>query len=112
MYQEVPKQSRVIERIITEQENFRHSLAVQRIRERKDVNNPSPLKNDTRYKPNSQSATRKNKIAFDRFIEIERQNRALLNKMSRIMQNDYKSDVKNIIAHRKYSCTIYLSSST
>ena len=106
MYQEVPKQSRVIERIITEQENFRHSLAVQRIRERKDVNNPSPLKNDTRYKPNSQSATRKNKIAFDRFIEIERQNRALLNKMSRIMQNDYKSDVKNIIAHRKYSCTI------
>ena len=86
----------MIEKIITEQENFRHSLAVQRIRERKDINNPSPPKNDARYKATSASATRKTKISFDRFIEIERQNKALLTKMSRIMQSDYKSDVKTI----------------
>ena len=78
-------------------------MAVQRIKERKDINNPSPPKNDSRYKAISASATRKNKIAFDRFIEIERQNKALLNKMSRIMQSDYKSDVKNIITNRKSS---------
>ena len=72
MYQEIPKQSRVIERIIHAQDNFRQSLRLRKIQERKDVNNPSPGKNDARAGISSAGATRKNKIAFDRFIEIER----------------------------------------
>lgn len=85
MYQEIPKQSRVIERIVVAQENFRQSLKLRKIAERKDVNNPSPDKYDPRSGMSSAGATRKNKIAFDRFIEIERQNRILLNKMHKIM---------------------------
>ena len=73
MYQEIPKQSRVIERIVGMQENFRQSLRLKQIKERQDINNPSPdQRNAARSKIASAGATRKNKIAFDRFIEIER----------------------------------------
>ena len=72
MYQEVPKQSRVIERIVLMQENFRQSLKLQKIADRRDVNNPSPGNKDARGKIASAGTTRKNKLAFDRFIEIER----------------------------------------
>ena len=45
--------------------------------------------------------SRKNQMAYMRHVEIETVNRKLLENMSKIMQNDYKSAVKTAISNRK-----------
>ena len=42
-------------------------------------------------------------MAYVRHMEIEANNRKLLDSMSRIMHNDYKSAVKTAISNRKYT---------
>ena len=50
--------------------------------------------------------SRKNQMAYMRHVEIETVNRKLLENMSKIMSNDYKSAVKTAMSNRKLSCLI------
>ena len=99
MYKELPVQNRVIERRVADAENDRHSQAIRKImnapvRPPRQVSQSSTIQHGAN--------TRKNAIAYQRHLEIEINNRKLLDNMSRIMHNDYKSAVKTAISNRKF----------
>ena len=94
MYREIPIQSRIIEKRLVDQENTRRVNAIRKI-----MNGQSICK--SRSISTAPSFSRKNQIAYMRHVEIETCNRKLLDNMSRIMQNDYKSAVKTAISNRK-----------
>ena len=93
MYKEVPIQNRIIQRKVDEQENHRQAVALRDVK-----NSINDRWNDVSRVSTAPGPSRKNQIAYARFVEIERQNRILLNKMGRIAQNDYRSAFKESVS--------------
>ena len=89
-------QNRVVERRVADAENDRHFQAIRKIMQ-------APPRTRQFSQPQSQHGanTRKNAMAYMRHLEIEINNRKLLDNMSQIMHNNYKSAVKTAISNRK-----------
>jgi len=97
MYAEIPVQSRLIEKRFVIAENARRSNVIKKI-----MRQPIPeQKGGGRCVSTAPNYSRKNQIAYMRHVEIETVNRKLLENMSKIMSNDYKSAVKTAIENRK-----------
>ena len=58
-----------------------------------------PMLSKSRSISTAPNYTRKNQIAYMKHVEIETVNRKLLDNLSKIMQNDYKSAVKTAISN-------------
>jgi len=95
MYKEIPVQSRLIEKRVQLVENARRDTVIKKIMAAAVVSSKQ------RSLSTAPNYSRKNQMAYMRHVEIEVVNRKLLDNMSKIMQNDYKSAVKTAFSNRK-----------